>query len=148
MVTYRICREMPTNGFATVRHTYSVISSAYINCKGLHRVKVHSKTGEEGHPCKSTTCHCWPHFNGTGEFMNYIYGHYTHHLAIFVPTILATVSDLVRCFLHKFNIQTPADLNIWTVYITLKVGRNPPPVVHSNPFSTSMGNRLEFSSGN
>jgi len=60
--------------------------------------------------------------------MNSIYGRYTHHLSIFVPTVLATVSDLVRCFLRTFYIQTPAGFNIWIVYITLYVGRNPPAV--------------------
>jgi len=55
----------------------------------------------------------------TGKFMNYIYciyGHCRHHLAIFVPTILATVSDLGRLFyISSTSKRWPTSTSGWFI---------------------------------
>jgi len=77
--------------------------------------------------------------------MNYIHGHYRY----FPSYNFGKSLRFSATFLHKFNIQTLADLNIWTVYITLRGTKSSSCCpLNLNPFSTNMDKRLEFSSGN
>jgi hypothetical protein len=114
-------------------------------------VTLYGKTCEVGHPCKSATCHSWPHFYETSKVLWYYTWSLLPNLAI-LCWILATVSNLVLCFLYNFNLPMLAKLGV--VQFLCHTVHGPkssiisrinccPPNLHS--FFTSTDNRLEVS---
>jgi hypothetical protein len=111
---------------------------------------MYRKVCEAGQPCKSATCHSWPHFYGTGKFLWYYTWLLIHNLATCIYWILATVSSLVLCFLYKFNTHMLADMKSCIVFgqKSLFISRTAFYPFNVHHLSTSMDNTLEISSGN